>query len=129
MTRKRPLFSSSNQSPEIHRTRWILQKKGAVKEFLSGGDMKRWLAVGVVALGTLGLLMMRSTKSAGAAHQGGVPRTCTVAAHSKNTGAGCRRSYRSFHGIPQAPAPDFRHPGQQLDGDCEHRSGQSRSER
>src|SRR5438874_3732213 len=62
MTRKRPLFSSTNQSPEILRTRWILQKKEAVKESLSGGDMKKWLAVGVVALGTLGLLMMRSTK-------------------------------------------------------------------
>src|SRR5712692_10299568 len=31
--------------------------------------MKKWLAVGVVALGTLGLLMMRSTKSAVAAPQ------------------------------------------------------------
>src|SRR5207247_11258380 len=69
MTRKRPLFSSTNQSPEILRTRWILQKKEAVKESLSGGDMKKWLAVGVVALGTLGLLMMRSTKSAVAAPQ------------------------------------------------------------
>src|SRR6266576_1431477 len=69
MSRKRPLFSSTNQSPEILRTRWILQKKEAVKESLSGGDMKKWLAVGVVALGTLGLLMMRSTKSAVAAPQ------------------------------------------------------------
>src|SRR6266446_1334376 len=69
MTRKRPLFSSSNQSPEILRTRWILQKKEAVKESLSGGDMKKWLAVGVMALGTSGLLMMRGTKSAVAAPQ------------------------------------------------------------
>src|SRR6266481_3193874 len=69
MTRKRPLFSSSNQSPEILRTRWILQKKGAVKESLSGGDMKKWVAVGVMALGTSGLLMMRGTKSAVAAPQ------------------------------------------------------------
>src|SRR5467141_3398193 len=68
MRTKVPLFLSSSQSPEILRTRWILQKE-VVKEFLSGGDMKRWLAVGVVALGTLGLLMMRSTKSAVAAPQ------------------------------------------------------------
>src|SRR5467141_5079458 len=69
MRTKVPLFLSSSQSPEILRTRWILQKKEAVKEFLSGGDMKKWLAVGVVALGTLSLLMMRSTKSAVAAPQ------------------------------------------------------------
>src|SRR5260370_21965475 len=31
--------------------------------------MKKWLVVGVVALGTLGLLMMRNTKNAVAAHQ------------------------------------------------------------
>jgi len=48
--------------------------------------MKKWLAVGVVALGTLGLLMMRSPKKCSRGASGGVPRTCTVAAHSKNTG-------------------------------------------
>src|SRR5437016_1588711 len=69
MRTKVPLFLSSSPSPEIFRTRWILQKKEAVKESLSGGDMKKWLAVGVVALATLGLLMMRSTKSAVAAVQ------------------------------------------------------------
>src|SRR5260370_29335059 len=69
MRTKVPLFLSSSQSPEILRTRWILQKKEAVKEFLSGGDMKKWLAVGVVALGTSGLLMMRSPKNAVAALQ------------------------------------------------------------
>src|SRR5260370_33544191 len=31
--------------------------------------MKKWLVVGVVALGTLGLLRMRNTKNAGAAPQ------------------------------------------------------------
>src|SRR5437879_1974387 len=69
MRTKGPLFLSSSPSPEVLRTRWILQKKEAVKKSLSGGDMKKWLAVGVMALGTLGLLMMRSTKSAVAAPQ------------------------------------------------------------
>src|SRR5437879_1064975 len=69
MRTKVPLFLSSSPSAEILRTRWILQKKEAAKKSLSGGDMKKWLAVGVVALGTLGLLMMRSTKSAVAAPQ------------------------------------------------------------
>src|SRR5258708_9724236 len=69
MTRKRPLFSSSNPSPEILRTRCILQKKEAVKGSLVGGDRKKFVAVGVVALGTFGLLMMRNTKSAVAAPQ------------------------------------------------------------
>src|SRR5258708_23779804 len=69
MRTKVPLFLSSSPSPEILRTRCILQKKEAVKGSLSGGDMKKLLAVGVVALGTLGLLLMRSTKTAVAAPQ------------------------------------------------------------
>src|SRR5258708_1142919 len=69
MRTKVPLFLSSSPSPEILRTRWILQKKEPVTESLSGGDMKKWLAVGLVGLGALGLLMMRNTKTAIAAPQ------------------------------------------------------------
>src|SRR5712692_2735102 len=69
MKTKKPAFLSSSQCHKILRTWWILQKKGAVKESLSVGDMKKWLAVGVMALGTSGLLMMRGTKSAVAAPQ------------------------------------------------------------
>jgi hypothetical protein len=36
---------------------------------LSGGDMKKWFAVALLAFGTLGLFMMRNTKSARAALQ------------------------------------------------------------
>jgi hypothetical protein len=45
------------------------RKKEAATKSLSGGDMKKLLAVGVVALGILGLLAMRSTKSAAAQTQ------------------------------------------------------------
>src|SRR5713226_10193701 len=69
MTTKRLPFLSSSQSLEPLRTRWIFSKKEVLKESLSGGDMKKWLAVGLVALGTLGLLMMRNTKSAVVAAQ------------------------------------------------------------
>src|SRR4030081_3610709 len=52
MTKRKPQFSCSNRSLEE-----------------PGGDMKKLLAVGVVALSTLGLLTMRNTESAIAAPQ------------------------------------------------------------
>jgi hypothetical protein len=44
-----------------------LLKRNKQKKSLSGGDMKKLIAVAVVALGTFGLLMMRSPKTAVAA--------------------------------------------------------------
>ncbi len=79
--------------------------------------------------GYIGLAHDAKHKKCSRGASGAVPRTCAVAAHSKNTGSGCRRPYRSFHGVPQAPAPDFCRPGQQFDGDCKYLSGQSHSER
>src|SRR5258708_33090096 len=69
MITKKPAFLSSSQCHKILRTWWTLYKQEAAKESLLGGDMKKFLAVGVVALGTFGLLMMRNTKSAVAAPQ------------------------------------------------------------
>jgi hypothetical protein len=44
-------------------------KNDEVEESFSGGDMKKLLAVGVVALSTVGFLIMRGAKTAVAALQ------------------------------------------------------------
>src|SRR6267154_976356 len=69
MTMRMLRFSCSSRSPENFLDLVGIQENEVVEKSVSGGDMKKFLAVGVVALGTFGLLMMRNTKSAVAAPQ------------------------------------------------------------
>src|SRR5712675_303056 len=70
MTMRRPRFSCSSRSPEKLLDLVGIQENEVIEKSLSGGDMKKLLAVGALALGTFGLIAMRGTKTAVAAPQG-----------------------------------------------------------
>src|SRR5258705_9806194 len=69
MTMRMPRFSCLSRSPEKFLDLMGIQENEVGEKSVSGGDMRKLLAVGVVALGTLGLLATQGTKNAVAAPQ------------------------------------------------------------
>ena len=61
MTMRMLRFSCSSRSPEKFLDLVGIQENEVVEKSVSGGDMRKLLAVGVVALGTFGLLAIRAT--------------------------------------------------------------------
>src|ERR1700730_12835495 len=120
MITKRPLFLSSNQSLETLQIRLIFSEEASSNGISLRRSheevVSRWFA----GIGYFGSTHDAKHKECSRGTSGAEPRTCAVAAHSKNTGTGCRWSYRSFHRIPKAPSPYFCSPGQQFDGDCKY---------
>src|ERR1700682_3208882 len=105
MIKTRPLFLSSSRSLEILQTRRIV-KTPEQQIFLR----RRYEEVGSGWFGGPRYSEFARDAKYKDRRRGGPgsePRTCSVAAHSKNTGAECRRANRSLHSIPQATAADF----------------------
>src|SRR5882724_1199982 len=66
---RRPRSLCSSRSPEKFFDLMVIQENEVGEKPVSGGDMRKLLAVGVVVLGTFGLLATQGTKNAAAAPQ------------------------------------------------------------